>query len=297
MAANLTTIDNAFCYPGSPAPADGAPTALVLLNCEGEAAPRLSPLLRCLWRAADVRLCADGAASRLFHGLVSGALAYAAPGAAPLGGEADARALAALRAFLPDEVVGDWDSIDARAEAFYRGAGVAMHAQPEDQDSTDLEKCLARLVARQAAAATAAAAAPPRMRVIVAGSFGGRLDHTVQNLNCLYKWSHCFGALVMVTEHSAARLLPAGASEVRVAAPFEGPTCGLLPLAGATELTTQGLQWDVSAALSEFGGMVSTSNCALGAAVSVRASRPTIWTVNINPAAFAAAAAALPATA
>jgi thiamine pyrophosphokinase len=45
-------------------------------------------------------------------------------------------------------VCGDWDSIDADSEAYYRAQGCAMLATPEDQDSTDLVKCL-REVARR----------------------------------------------------------------------------------------------------------------------------------------------------
>jgi len=294
----MSVIDTRYCYERC-TPAQ--PTALILLNCESAAgAPKLSPFLCALWSVASVRLCADGAASRLFHSIVRDALGCREPGAAPEGAEhGNAAVASALRAYLPDEIVGDWDSIDARTEAYYRGAGVALFPQPEDQDSTDLEKCLRHLVAVQQA--RAAAGAPGRLRVVVAGSFGGRLDHTVQNLNCLYKWTHAFHALAMVTEHSVACLLPAGACAVRVAAPLEGPTCGLLPLAGPAVVTTQGLQWDMQALPCHFGGMVSTSNAVAASqcsgpaapAIRVHSSAELVWTINVNvPSVLAAAAAA-----
>ena len=47
---------------------------------------------------------------------------------------------------------------------------------------------------------------------------------------------------------------------MRVAAPFEGPTCGLVPLGAPAVLTTRGLHWDVTDWPSAFGGRVSTSN-------------------------------------
>jgi thiamine pyrophosphokinase len=286
LFASPTVLDTSFCWR---VPADAArhATALVLLNCEGPPQAALPALVRAVWGVSSLRLCADGAASRLYHGLARGCGA----GPAAQGGALAPAAEAALRAHLPDAIVGDWDSIDAGAEAFYRGAGVALHPQPEDQDSTDLEKCFRLLLARQA---EGEAAGRGRLRVVVAGSFGGRLDHTLQNLNCLYRWTHHFHALVMLSEHALAALLPSGASEVRVARPREGPTCGLLPLAGPTTLTTQGLQWDMQAALSQFGGLVSTSNSVLGcsagggsdpsapALVRVHASAGVIWTVNIN---------------
>jgi thiamine pyrophosphokinase len=39
----------------------------------------------------------------------------------------------------------------ARCSAFYERHGVAVEARPEDQDSTDLQKCLAHLERAQAA--------------------------------------------------------------------------------------------------------------------------------------------------
>lgn len=284
----MSVIDTRYCYERC-TPAQ--PTALILLNCESAAgAPKLSPFLCALWSVASVRLCADGAASRLFHSIVRDALGCREPGAAPEGAEhGNAAVASALRAYLPDEIVGDWDSIDARTEAYYRGAGVALFPQPEDQDSTDLEKCFKRLVVRQGQH-------QQRLRVVVAGSFGGRLDHTVQNLNCLFKWTPHFEALSMITEHSLACLLPHGGCEVRVARPMEGPTCGILPLKGPTVLSTQGLQWDVAGAPSEFGGMVSTSNSVCGLpggdpgapVVKVHASVDCVWTIGVNPGSVAA---------
>ena len=300
-------ISTAFCYGVQPDAAQH-PTALVLLNSEGAALsdPAPPPLWAALWAAAGTRLCADGAASRLFHGLLrQGCGPLRADQAAPAGAEhAHPAAAAALAAHLPDAIVGDWDSIDARAEAYYRGAGVVLHAQPEDQDSTDLEKCLRHLVALQGARGAGAG----RLRVVVAGSFGGRLDHTLQNLNCLYKWSRHFHALAMLTEHSVACLLPRGGCEVRVAAPLEGPTCGLLPLAGPAEVTTHGLQWDMQALPCCFGGVVSTSNCVLGCSdggggegqglvVRVHSTEELVWTVSVNAERVLAAAAAAAATA
>jgi thiamine pyrophosphokinase len=287
LMSSPRVIDTSFCYRRD-VPGSGSPVALVLLNCEGPLDTSFSPFLRALWHTASLRLCADGAASRLYHSLVAGASAppSSAGASAPTSSSPppSAAAAAALQAYLPDAIVGDWDSIDSAAEAYYRAAGVPLHPAPEDQDSTDLEKCLAHLLARAAPLGGAG------LRVVIAGSFGGRLDHTVQNLNCLYKWSPAFEALAMVTQHSAAVLLPAGASSVRVAWPYEGPTCALLPLGGPSQLTTHGLQWDLAGTPSQFGGMVSTSNCVLGwgqgvAPIPVAASQPVIWTINVNAAA------------
>ena len=272
-------IDHSYVYGPSP-DASQHPTALILLNHEGRPSTpsdHLSPFVQRLWSSSTLHLCADGAASRLYHSLRGSA---GTPGSTA--GATEGPLLlppSPLQAYQPDEIVGDWDSIDAESEGYYRGVGVAMYPEPEDQDSTDLEKCFRRVVARQGGPGGGVG----KYRVIVAGAFGGRLDHEIQNLNCLYKWSHAFHALAMVTEHSIASLLPSGGVEVRVCQPFEGPTCGILPLGGPVTLTTVGLQWDVVEAESRFGGMVSTSNCTLGTTVTVHASAPVIWTINVKP--------------
>ena len=87
---------------------------------------------------------------------------------------------------------------------------------------------------------------------------------------------------------TVASLLPAGATDVRVAWPFEGPTCGLVPLGARAALTTRGLRWDVADWPTEFGGAISTSNAVVGwgageaCAVRVEATAPGGWTLEVN---------------
>ncbi len=248
------------------------PCALVLLNTPlgGAAGARA---LRRAWRAAHwFRACADGAADRLL----------AAPGCARL---------------APDLICGDWDSISAAAEAHFAARGAALVKAPEDQDSTDLEKCLVQLERRAAADARLAARGGARaVRVVVFGAFGGRLDQEAQNLNALFAWRARFAQLTLLSADCLAALLPAGRSLVRVAAPFEGPTCGLVPLGAPVErLTTRGLRWDVADWRTAFGARISTSNRvdaarypAAGengdAEVEVEASAEIVWTASCRPA-------------
>lgn len=272
---------HSFCF--SPPPPGAPPTALVLLNGASPYTPLHLSLLRALWPHCAVRLAADGAASRLFFSLLEAAGGGVSPGAEGLPA---ARAL--LRAHLPDAVCGDFDSLEPRAAAFYGGAGVALHPAPEDQDSTDFEKCLARLEALQAARGGA------RFNVVALGPGGGRLDHEAQNLSTLLARTPAFAGLALLSAHSVATALPAGRSALAVAAPFEGPTCGLLPLAGAATLTTRGLAWDVAGWRTAFGERVSTSNHVRDAAagVEVDTTAPLVWTVNVNVEEVLAAAAA-----
>ena len=271
---------HSYCY--APPPPGGPPTALILLNGASPYTPLHLSLLCALWPHCAVRLAADGAASRLFFSLLEASGSGTAAGA-----EGAPAAQALLRAHLPDAVCGDFDSLEPRAAAFYGGAGVALHPAPEDQDTTDFEKCLAKLEALQAARGGA------RFNVVALGPGGGRLDHEAQNLSALLARSAAFAGLALLSAHSVASALPAGRSVVAVSAPFEGPTCGLLPLAGAATLSTRGLKWDVAGWRTAFGERVSTSNHVRDAAagVEVHTTAPLVWTVGVNVEEVLAAAA------
>lgn len=70
-----------------------------------------------------------------------------------------------------------------------------------------------------------------------------------------------FADLVFLTPSCLTRALPVGKSRITVAAPFEGPTCGLLPLgAPATRVTTSGLKWNLDAGELAFGALVSSND-------------------------------------
>ena len=99
--------------------------------------------------------------------------------------------------FLPDAIVGDLDSISAKARAHYESLGVRIVDLAGDQDCTDLQKCLEFAAGeveklQSSAAATAAAypssflPVPPPPPVFVAGALGGRLDHSLSAISTLY---------------------------------------------------------------------------------------------------------------
>jgi thiamine pyrophosphokinase len=162
---------------------------------------------------------------------------------------------------------GDLDSVRPEVRQFYVSQGVPVVDLSHDQDTTDLTKCVKytegllgeQRQARQqdqqhqqqaggepAAAAAAAAAADGeagagpgseagadgRRRagyaIVALGALGGRLDHTLGNINTLHMFPHL--NLLLMGDGNLARLLPAGRSVVRPDRRREGPTCGLVPL-------------------------------------------------------------------
>ena len=81
--------------------------------------------------AADFCICADGGANRLYE---------VAPGFAQHVSPAEARSLA-----KPAVSAGDLDSITDEARDFYEGLGTKICDLADDQDSTDLQKCITEL--------------------------------------------------------------------------------------------------------------------------------------------------------
>ncbi len=63
---------------------------------------------------------------------------------------------------------------------------------------------------------------------------------------------------------------------------FEGPTCGLIPIAGPVTATSTGLQWNVSATTLRVGGLVSSSNSLTGTPVAVSCDGPLLWSTEVH---------------
>jgi thiamine pyrophosphokinase len=173
-------------------------------------------------RVALVFAGGDPPAARLLEGVSDDALVVAADS-----GLRHAQALGRR----VDLVVGDLDSVDARALAEAEDAGTAVERHPVDKDATDLE--LAVLAARDRGCA----------QVIVIGGTGGRLDHFLAN------------ALALASDELAglrieARMGTATVHVVRDALAFAAPPGSLvtlLPVGGpAHRVVTENLRFPLS---------------------------------------------------
>lgn len=252
-------------------------TALVILNApirEG-----LSPLLRQLWEAASLRVCADGGANRLRWAAASG----------------DDE-----EHYIPHVITGDLDSLTAANRAYYEQRGVQI-LPVIDQDRNDLDKAIAAVLDRFSGVST------ERIQCVVYGAFGGRFDQEMASMQALYRWQQEATKnkmdLFLYDDNTMAFLLPAGETSIELALPnlvkdeksdgdspsatanmvAEGPTCGLIPLGGPVEsATTTGLQWNLDHQETKFGGLVSTSNRCVENVVTVECSDALIFTAEIH---------------
>lgn len=75
------------------------------------------------------------------------------------------------------------------------------------------------------------------------GALGGRLDHTLGNLNSLYQ--NPAEDIVLLGEGNIVRLLREGTTHVRVDIDAEGLHCGVIPLNETVIVSSKGLKWDM----------------------------------------------------
>ncbi|KAG5251827.1 thiamine pyrophosphokinase family protein [Salix suchowensis] len=158
--------------------------ALVVLN---QRLPRFTPIL---WNHAQVRVCADGGANRLFDEM---------PLLFPRDDAIDVR-----HRYKPDIIKGDMDSIRTEVLDFYTNLGTKVVDESHDQDTTDLRKCVAYLC------------------ILVAGALGGRFDHEAGNINVLYRFSTI--RIILLSDDCLIYLLPrTHHHEIHIQSSVEGP--------------------------------------------------------------------------
>ncbi|KAI0288008.1 thiamine pyrophosphokinase [Russula brevipes] len=237
-------------------PAGRSRTALIILN-----QPFSRPLLRRLWRASAWHCCADGGANRLHDLLLlSGG-----------GGEVDE--------YIPDLIKGDLDSLRDDVRRHYEAQGVPV-VRDNDQDSTDLMKCVDALHEKEVADGV-----DTPYDLVLLGGLTGRLDQTVHTLSYLHRVRKSGRRTFVVTDENVGWVLDEGKHRISIDHSVLGPTCGLLPVGvDSTVLTTTGLRWNLTGTTSGFDGLVSTSNHLVPEedSVFIETSRPIWWVAELR---------------
>jgi thiamine pyrophosphokinase len=227
-------------------------TALIVLNTTALD----SKIFEIVWKQSSIHIAADGGAKALYN---------------------------FDRQKIPTFICGDFDSISNEILNYFQEKQVDIF-KISDQSTTDLEKCLTKLSERSNVSNM-------KYNVIIYGGLGGRFDHEMQNINCLYKYRQHFLKMCVVSPVCVVSLVPAGEHMIEVWKEMEGPTCGLIPIGGpVSSLTTRGLQWDVTDWKSQFGGEISSSNSVSSychdenskAIVHIKNSEHVLWTVTLS---------------
>ncbi|POM77847.1 Thiamine pyrophosphoKinase [Phytophthora palmivora] len=214
-----------------------------------------------MWSNAQLRVCADGGANRLYDRSVE---------------------LGVQDSVVPNYIKGDLDSLRTDVREFFTAKGTTVLKDP-DQYANDLDKCLQLIHEMQEEQNST----DDKFSVMIFGAMGGRFDQEMQSINALFRWKDKFQQMVLLSDETTARLL---IPDVRhVITPnfhFETRTCGLIPVAGTCkDVTTSGLKWNLSPGMETgFGGLISSSNHVDDASeqVEVMTSHPLIWTTELK---------------
>ena len=174
-------------------------------------------------------------------GAAEASLLHEALGLAPVLIAADGGAnMAVAEGLTPDLVIGDFDSV---TEETLAAIPAERQLRVPEQETTDFEKCLSRIVAPF---------------VLGVGFMGARADHTLAVWNALIR-------------HRDRRCILIGSEDVAFAAPNQltlplepGTRVSLFPMA-AVSGTSRGLRWPIDGIDFAPWGRVGTSNEALGA--------------------------------
>ncbi|XP_071943555.1 thiamine pyrophosphokinase 1-like [Antedon mediterranea] len=227
---------------------DVANYGLILLN------QPMNDLVPRLWKQAVYKASVDGATNYLFQ---------------------DQH----FKDFVPDLVSGDFDSINKDVLQHYKDMGCEI-VETEDQNETDFTKALNLVLHRLKEKKI-------EVEYIVAlGALGGRLDHTLSNINTLYTAAQITSTPVyLIGQESLALLLNTGKHTIEVNTGYEAEWCGLIPVGQpCQDVTTTGLKWNLTNQKLEFGGCISTSNTFTEEqkCVTVDTDEPLLWTMGIK---------------
>jgi thiamine pyrophosphokinase len=156
--------------------------------------------------------------------------------------------------FVPNELVGDMDSITAVDLSDARDLNILISQFPTDKDLTDTEIAIASAIARQSTHIT-----------VVSGG-GDRFDHVLGMVHSLASSALTVETTLLIgtTRVSYATYT----KEFRITTQ-SGNTISLIPLGGAAAVTTTGLQWELNNDTLQSFASRGVSNIATGESVSI----------------------------
>ncbi|XP_016556196.1 thiamine pyrophosphokinase 2 isoform X2 [Capsicum annuum] len=167
------------------------------------------------------------------------------------------------------------DSIRTEVLDYYKSLGTKIIDESQDQDTTDLHKCVACI-------RDLLSLEHPNLCILVTGALGGRFDHEMGNINVLCRFPSM--RIILLSDDCLIQLLPSTHHhKIHIHSSVEGPHCGLIPIgmvAGST--TTTGLKWNLDNTEMRFGGLVSTSNIVKENIVTVQSDSDLLWTISIK---------------
>ena len=190
---------------------------------------------------------------------------------------------------FPTAICGDLDSIEPNVEEWYASKGVAIARDP-DQYSTDLAKSLKFIkgIAQEWSSSKEHAAIENTLNAVLVGGIGGRFDQGFSQLHHLYTASEdeaIFGGqLFLINPQSICFLLCKGLNHIQtpIGQGLFGENIGIIPISRPSVITTKGLEWDLDHQLTEFGGLLSTSNHIKREWIEIETSERVLLTIELD---------------
>ncbi|KAL8933494.1 MAG: hypothetical protein Q9216_006339 [Gyalolechia sp. 2 TL-2023] len=200
-----------------------------------------------------------------------------------------------IKSQFPIAICGDLDSIEPEVEKWFASKHVAIVRDP-DQYSTDLTKSLkfVKSIAHDWASSTqqgdskSSGATEDTLNAVVVGGIGGRFDQGFSQLHHLYTASEdnsAFeGRLFLVNPQSVCFLLRKGSNHIRtpVGPGLFGECVGIIPIGRPSVISTKGLEWNLDGQLTEFGGLLSTSNHIKRDWIEIETSERVLLTIELD---------------
>ena len=188
---------------------------------------------------------------------------------------------------MPDVIVGDLDSLRPNVRDFYSSNGVEI-LHDSSQDNTDLDKSVTR-VCQECGSATSKVKSFPLLAtkdVFILGGLSGRIDQSFSLLNAIFYYQAIRPDLRLwvFSEVNVSFILTPGRNIIET--PREPhlftKNVGIIPIIGASEISTSGLEWNVQKWLTTMGDNVSTSNHIIADVVMVETTQRVLFTIEID---------------
>ena len=156
--------------------------------------------------------------------------------------------------FVPNELVGDMDSITAVDLTDAGDSNILITKYPSDKDLTDTEIAIASATAHHSSPVT-----------VVSGG-GDRFDHVLAMIHSLASCALTVDTTLLI---GTARVSYVSLNKEFTLEAQTGDIVSLIPLGGAATVTTTGLQWELNNdALQSFASR-GVSNIATGESITI----------------------------
>ena len=170
----------------------------------------------------------------------------------------------------------------------------------EDQNSTDLEKCL-KHAAEEAGRLLderydeknledLSERQRPRLDLVILGGLGGRADQAFSQIHALFAAPRIYsgewcGKVYLLTETSLMFVLDEGLNTIvtPVGTGLFADHLGIIPMAKPAIISTRGLKWNVDDWFTAVGYSITTSNQIMQPVIQVRTSAPVLLTLELSP--------------